>query len=109
MGDGQIAAQTAATSAALGERNAYARPGRLTAMARVMPARLTLIGRVALWRGSQELLVAASGQRLIALLALRDRPVGRLHVAGTLWPDYPTERSLAVLRTTLWRVSQSGE
>jgi DNA-binding SARP family transcriptional activator len=78
-------------------------------MARSMPLRLTLIGRFALWRGSEELAVAASGQRLIALLALKDRPVGRLHVAGILWPDYPMERSLAVLRTTLWRVNQSGE
>jgi DNA-binding SARP family transcriptional activator len=78
-------------------------------MAWSMPLRLTLIGRFALWRGSQELGVAASGQRLIALLALRHRPVGRLYVAGTLWPDCPTERSLAVLRTTLWRVNQSGE
>src|SRR5215471_6420774 len=73
------------------------------------PLRLTLMGGFALWRGRQELGVAASGQRLIALLALRDRPLGRLHVAGTLWPDYPTERSLADLRTTLWRVNQSTE
>src|SRR5580692_5564289 len=78
-------------------------------MARGTPLRLTLIGRFALWRGSQEIGVAASGQRLIALLALRDRPVGRLHVAGTLWPDYPTERSLAGLRTALWRVNQASE
>ena len=78
-------------------------------MARGTPLRLTLIGRFALWRGSQEIGVVASGQRLIGLLALRDRPVGRMHVAGTLWPDYPTERSLADLRTTLWRVNQSGE
>jgi DNA-binding SARP family transcriptional activator len=78
-------------------------------MARGTSLRLTLMGRFALWRGTQEIAVAASGQRLIALLALRDSPVGRMHVAGTLWPDYPTERSLAVLRTTLWRVNQSGE
>ena len=78
-------------------------------MAPRMPLRLTLIGNFALWRGSQELAIAPSGQRLIALLALRDRPVGRLHVAGTLWPDYPTERSLADLRTMLWRVNQSTE
>lgn len=78
-------------------------------MARRVPLRLTLIGGFALCRGSQELGIAASGQRLIALLALRDRPVGRLHVAGTLWPDYSTGRSLADLRTTLWRVNQSGE
>lgn len=72
------------------------------------PLRLSLIGGFALWRGSQELGIAASGQRLIALLALKDRPVSRLRVAGTLWPDYSTERSLADLRTTLWRVNQSG-
>jgi DNA-binding SARP family transcriptional activator len=78
-------------------------------MVRGTPLRLTLIGRFALYRGSREVGVAASGQRLIALLALRDRPVGRVHVAGTLWPDYPTDRSLAGLRTTLWRVNQSGE
>jgi DNA-binding SARP family transcriptional activator len=77
-------------------------------MATRMPLRLTLIGGFALWRGSQELGVAASCQRLIALLALRGRPVGRLCVAGTLWPDYSTERSLADLRTALWRINQSS-
>lgn len=78
-------------------------------MAPGMPLRLALLGGFALWRGSQELGIAPSGQRLIALLALRDRPMGRLHVAGKLWPDYPTERSLADLRTALWRVNQSSE
>jgi DNA-binding SARP family transcriptional activator len=78
-------------------------------MGQKAPLRLMLLGRFALWLGSEELGIAASGQRLIALLALMDRPVGRLHVAGTLWPDYPTERSLADLRTTLWRVNQSTE
>ena len=56
-------------------------------MAPNVPLRLTLIEGFALWRGSEELRIATSGQRLIALLALRDRPAGRLHVAGTLWPD----------------------
>ena len=78
-------------------------------MAPRMPLRLTLIGNFGLWRGREELGIAASGQRLIALLALKDRPVGRLHLAGTLWPDCPTERSLADLRTTLWRVNQASE
>lgn len=77
-------------------------------MALRTPLRLTLIGGFALRRGSRELRIAISGQRLIAFLALSDRPVGRLRVAGTLWPDYSTERSLANLRTTLWRVNQSG-
>jgi DNA-binding SARP family transcriptional activator len=73
------------------------------------PLRLTLFGNFALWRGNQELVIAPSGQRLIALLALKDRPVARLHVAGTLWPDCPTDRSLADLRTMLWRVNQCAE
>src|SRR5271166_3602787 len=78
-------------------------------MAPLGSLRLTLIGGFALQRGSHELKVAISGQRLIALLALSERPVGRLRVAGTLWPDSSTERSLADLRTTLWRINHSGE
>ena len=77
-------------------------------MAPETPLRLSLIGGFALWRGGREFGIATSGQRLIALLALRDRPVGRIHVAGTLWPDYPAERSLADLRTALWRVNQNS-
>lgn len=76
-------------------------------MAPNVPLRLTLIEGFALWRGSEELRIATSGQRLIALLALRNRPAGRMHVAGTLWPDCPTDRSLAGLRTTLWRIRRS--
>ena len=72
------------------------------------PLRLTLIGGFALSRGSQEIAVPTGGQRLIALLALRDGPVGRVHVAETLWPNCSAERSLASLRTGLWRVSQAG-
>lgn len=53
--------------------------------------------------------MAAGGQRLVALLALCDRQVTRQYVAGNLWPEYSTERALADLRTTLWRVNQSDE
>lgn len=70
---------------------------------------LALLGGFSLTRGSRVVEVAASGQRLIALLALRDRPAARSYLAGILWPDYSTERSLADLRTTLWRLNQSGE
>lgn len=74
-----------------------------------VPIRLTLIGRFALWRGSHELAIAGSGQRLIALLALSDRQVGRPYLAGTLWPDHTTNRSLARLRTALWRVNRASD
>lgn len=76
-------------------------------MAPKTPLRLTLIAGFALWHGSEELGIAASGQRVIALLALRNRPVGRPQVAGTLWPEYSMERSLADLRTALWRINQA--
>lgn len=76
-------------------------------MAPDVPLQLTLIGGFALRRGREELRITVSGQRLIALLALKDRPAGRIDVAGTLWPDYSTDRSLGDLRTTLWRIRQS--
>ena len=69
---------------------------------------LILMGRFALRRGDRELAVPASSQRLIALLALRNRRIGRYEVTRTLWPDYAADRSAAVLRTVLWRVNQSS-
>ena len=48
--------------------------------------------------------VPHSSQRLIAYLALRNRPLLRVHVAATLWIDSSEERSCANLRTALWRL-----
>lgn len=45
-----------------------------------------------------------SAQRLLAFLALQRRPVQRLYVAGVLWTESSEERSLANLRSTLWRL-----
>lgn len=71
--------------------------------------RLALLGGFCLSQGSRVVEIAASGQRLIASLALRDRSAARPYLAGLLWPDYSAERSLADLRTTLWRLNQSRE
>jgi DNA-binding SARP family transcriptional activator len=49
-----------------------------------------------------------SAQRLIAFLALRDRSLLRVHVATMLWPDSTEERSVANLRTALWRIRYEG-
>jgi DNA-binding SARP family transcriptional activator len=49
-----------------------------------------------------------SAQRLLALLALHDRPLLRLHVAGMLWLDTPEERASANLRSSLWRLNRPG-
>lgn len=45
-----------------------------------------------------------SAQRVLAFLALQNRPVLRLYVAGTLWLDVSEQRSYANLRSALWRV-----
>ena len=48
----------------------------------------------------------AIAQRLVAFLALRNRPQHRATVAGTLWLDSPEARAAANLRTALWRTRQ---
>jgi DNA-binding SARP family transcriptional activator len=48
--------------------------------------------------------LATGEQRLIGLLAVRDRPQTRATVASTLWPDGSDQRAAANLRTTLWRL-----
>jgi DNA-binding SARP family transcriptional activator len=73
------------------------------------PLQLALLGSFTLRQGSQEIEIPTSGQRLVALLALRDHPLTRMQIAGTLWPEYSAERALADLRTALWRVTHSDE
>lgn len=49
-----------------------------------------------------------SAQRLIAFLALHDRPLQRGFVAGNLWMDSSEERAAANLRSALWRLHRHG-
>ena len=69
--------------------------------------RLTLLGGFTLVRENEEIVLPLSAQRLVALLALRERPLSRAYLAGLLWPDYSSGRSLADLRTALWRANHS--
>jgi DNA-binding SARP family transcriptional activator len=48
--------------------------------------------------------IPMSAQRVAAFLALRDRPLLRSYVAGSLWLDTPEERAQANLRSALWRL-----
>jgi DNA-binding SARP family transcriptional activator len=52
--------------------------------------------------------VPLSAQRLLAFLAIHDRPLRRVYVAGKLWPDTTEQRASANLRSTLWRAHQWG-
>ena len=49
-----------------------------------------------------------SAQRLLAFLALHERPLLRPYVAGTLWIDATDARAGASLRSSLWRLNRSG-
>lgn len=49
-----------------------------------------------------------SAERLVAFLALHDRPLQRSYVAGTLWPDTTDDRAGANLRSSVWRLRRTG-
>ena len=69
-----------------------------------MDIRLTLMNGFELRCDGERVPVSNSSQRLIAYLALRDRPLLRVHVAGTLWLDFSEQRACANLRSALWRL-----
>jgi DNA-binding SARP family transcriptional activator len=45
-----------------------------------------------------------SAQRVLAFVALHDRPILRVFVAGSLWPASSENRAAASLRTSVWRL-----
>jgi DNA-binding SARP family transcriptional activator len=57
-----------------------------------------------LLRDGEVVTLPMSAQRLVAFLALRRRPLHRVHIAGTLWTDGSEENANACLRTALWRL-----
>jgi DNA-binding SARP family transcriptional activator len=65
---------------------------------------LALLRAFELRRGGERVRLPLSTQRLVALLALRNRPLHRVYVAGTLWLDASEERAGSNLRTAVWRV-----
>lgn len=69
-----------------------------------MDVRLTLLDGFELRHGQERVALPLGSQRLVAFLALHDRPLLRVHVAGALWLDASEERSYANLRSALWRL-----
>ncbi len=69
-----------------------------------MDVRLTLLDGFELRHGDERVSLPLGSQRLVAFLALHDRPLLRVHVAGVLWLDASEERSCANLRSALWRL-----
>jgi DNA-binding SARP family transcriptional activator len=69
---------------------------------------LTLIDGFELRCDGEPAPLPLAAQRLVAFLALRDRPLLRIHVAGTLWLHHSENRSHANLRTALWRLGRAS-
>jgi DNA-binding SARP family transcriptional activator len=55
------------------------------------------------FRGNQ-IALPLDAQRLVAFIALENRPMSRTYVAGKLWGDASQERAFGNLRSALWRV-----
>jgi DNA-binding SARP family transcriptional activator len=75
----------------------------------VTQVRLTLIDNFELRFDDEPARLPLCSQRLVAYLALRERPLLRIHVAGTLWLHSNENRSYANLRTALWRLGDARQ
>ena len=73
-----------------------------------MVPRLTLLGGFELLCDDEHVALSTSAQRLLAFVALHERPLQRSYVAGSLWLDSPEERAAANLRSALWRLNGCG-
>jgi DNA-binding SARP family transcriptional activator len=69
---------------------------------------LRLLNGFELFGNGEPILFPPGVQRLIAFLALSDRPLQRVYVACKLWIDTTEDRAFANLRSTLWRANRSG-
>lgn len=56
--------------------------------------------------GGEEVSLPGSAQRVVAFVALHERPVLRPYVAGALWLDWPEMRAAGNLRSALWRIQR---
>ena len=71
--------------------------------------RVSVLGRFDLVDGRGASIPVANGtQRLLSLLALRDRVVHRTSIAGALWPDVSESHAHASLRSALLRIPDAA-
>jgi DNA-binding SARP family transcriptional activator len=70
--------------------------------------RLTLLGGFGLAHRGRPIAVPVGAQRVLAFLALQPQRLLRAYVAGSLWPDRSQGRSVANLRSALWRLRRQG-
>jgi len=73
------------------------------------PPRLRLLGGFDLSIGDELVTLPLNVRRLLAYLAVRERPQTRTSVAYTLWLDTTESRACANLRTALWKIGDQRE
>jgi DNA-binding SARP family transcriptional activator len=71
-------------------------------------ATLGLLAGFELVCGGHPVELPMTAQRLLAFLALHDKPLQRSYVAGRLWAQAAPDRAHANLRSALWRVQRGG-
>jgi DNA-binding SARP family transcriptional activator len=67
-----------------------------------------LLGGFLLMSHGSHVVLPQTAQRVLAFLALHDRPLLRTFIAGSLWPDVPENQAAGSLRSALWRLGQTG-
>src|SRR5438045_5931805 len=87
---------------------AAARPEARRARLPDRAVRLALLNAFELVCDGDPVTLPLSAQRLLAFVALKRRPVQRLHAAGSLWSNTSDRRAGASLRSALWRLHHSG-
>jgi DNA-binding SARP family transcriptional activator len=70
--------------------------------------RIGLLRGFELFADGEAVALPTSSQRVLAFLALQNRPVQRLYVAGALWLDANEAKANASLRTALWRLGRAA-
>lgn len=70
---------------------------------------LTLLGGFRLDVAGETISLPMSAQRLVAFVAIKDRPAERTHVAGSLWQDASEVHAAGCLRSALWRARAVGD
>ena len=86
-------------------RGVAATPGSYSS---ALPRSIWLIDGFECCVGSETLELPRGCQRLVAFLALWERPVLRSFVSGSLWPDTDGAHSTACLRSAVWRLNSLG-
>ncbi|BBZ21424.1 AfsR/SARP family transcriptional regulator [Mycolicibacterium gadium] len=69
---------------------------------------VSLLGDFAVYHGDRHVTLPPASQRLVALVAMKRKPVHRLWVCAKLWPNVHIPKAVASLRSALWRLRPVG-